>query len=114
MDKPFDKKVSDYIQKAPATQAEIMEQLRQLIHDAVPGTTEAIKWGFPVFTKAKNYAYFRTTQKHITLGFYNTEKIDDRDNLLEGTGEALRHIKIKKPADVDEQLLAKWLKAVAE
>ena len=38
----FDKAVSDYIAQAPAAQVEMMETLRQLVHDAVPGTTEAI------------------------------------------------------------------------
>lgn len=110
----FDKKVSDYIQQAPEEQIALLDELRLLIHKAVPGTTEAIKWGFPVFTKVKNYAYIRSAKKHITLGFYNTERIDDPDNLLEGTGKALMHIKIRKQEDIKVQLLTKWLKAIAE
>lgn len=110
----LDKNVSAYISKATEEQTELLEQLRQLIHDAVPGTTEAIKWGFPVFTKTKNYAYFRYSKKHITLGFYNPEKIEDPDGLLEGAGDTLKHIKIKKQEDIDAKLLKKWLKAIAE
>ena len=110
----LDKEVSAYISKATDGQAVLLEQLRQLIHESVPGTTEAIKWGFPVFTKTKNYAYFRFSKKHITLGFYNPEKIDDPDGLLEGAGDTLKHIKIKQQEDIDVQLLKKWLKAIAE
>ncbi len=110
----LDKEVSAYISKAPEAQIELLEQLRQLVHESVPGTTEAIKWGFPVFTKTKNYAYFRFSKKHITLGFYNPEKIDDPDGLLEGSGDTLKHIRIKKAEDIDAKLLKKWLKAIAE
>lgn len=110
----LDKNVSAYISNAAEVQTELLEHLRQLIHDAVPGTTEAIKWGFPVFTKTKNYAYFRYSKKHITLGFYNPEKIDDPDNLLEGEGNTLKHIKIRQQEDINKPLLTKWLKAIAE
>lgn len=110
----FDKAVTDYIAQAQPAQIEMLETLRQLMHDAVPGTTEAIKWGFPVFSKTKNYAYFKPSKQYIRLGFYNTDKIEDRDNVLEGTGKDLRHIKIRKPEDINVPLLKKWLKAVAE
>lgn len=110
----LDKQVTDYISKAPEAQIAMLEMLRQLAHDAVPGTTEAIKWGFPVFSKTKNYAYFKASKQYIRFGFYNTEKIADRDTVLEGTGKDLRHVKIRKPEDIDKKLFTKWLKAVAE
>lgn len=109
----FNEEISDYIQKANDDQIEILETIRQLIHTAVPGTTEAIKWKIPVFAKDKDYAYLRFAKKHITLGFYNIGKIEDPNNLLEGTGSTLRHIKIRKVEDIDEKLVTKWLKAIS-
>ncbi len=105
--------ITDYISQATEEQVLILEDLRQLIHDSVEGTTEAIKWGFPVFGKTKDYTYFRFTKKHVTLGFYNIDKLEDPDNLLEGSGNTLRHIKIKKLEEINKPLIRKWLKAIA-
>jgi len=104
--------ITNYIQGANDQQIMLLEELRQLIHNTIPGTKEAIKWGFPVFGCPKDYTYLRFSKKHITLGFYNIDKIDDPDNLLEGTGNTLRHIKIKKKEDINEQVISKWLKAI--
>jgi len=109
----FNPQVTDYIAQAPDGQIELLESLRALVHESVNGTTEAIKWGFPVFGKIKDFAYLRHSKKHVTLGFYNIDKIDDPDNLLEGSGNTLRHIKVKSTADIDEKLLTKWLHAIA-
>ncbi len=95
-------KVSDYIDQASPAQVEILEYLRQLIHKTINGVSEEIKWGFPVFAKTKDFAYFRFSKKHITLGFYNIDKIKDPNNLLEGTGNTLKHIKIKNKEDIND------------
>ena len=105
--------VTDYIAQAPEGQIELLESLRILVHASVEGTTEAIKWGFPVFGKTKDFAYLRHSKKHVTFGFYNIDKIDDPNNLLEGSGNTLRHIKIKSSADIDKNLLTKWLQAIS-
>lgn len=104
--------ISDYIQKHPK-QMEILEHLRHVVHEAVPGTTEAIKWGFPVFARGKDFAYLRAARNHVTLGFYHCDKIDDPDQKLEGSGNMLRHIKIRKKEDIDVHLITRWLKAIS-
>ena len=109
----FNQKVTDYIGKAPEEQIVLLESLRQLVHESVSGTTEEIKWGFPVFGKTKDFAYLRFAKKHITLGFYNIDQIDDPGNLLEGSGNTLRHVKIRNEQDIDKALLTNWLKAIA-
>lgn len=110
----LNQEITNYISGASAEQVEILELLRTLIHESVPNTSEAIKWGFPVFGNEKDFCYLRFSKKHITLGFYNFEKIEDPDNLLEGSGNTLKHIKIKKKEDINSALLTKWLKAISE
>lgn len=109
----YNKKVTAYISNAAKEQIQILEVLRKLVHESISGVSEEIKWGFPVFAKTKDFAYFRTAKKHITLGFYHIDKIDDPDNLLEGSGNTLRHIKIKDVSDIDKKRIAKWLKSIA-
>lgn len=104
-------KVTAYINTATPDQIEILESLRQLIHDCVPGTIEEVKWNMPVFKKEKAFTYFCFFKNHINIGFYNFELLNDPNKLLEGTGKSMRHVKIKSMENMDTKQLAKWLKA---
>lgn len=109
----YNQTVTDYIANASESQVEILETLRELIHKNVEGVSEAIKWGFPVFGNPKDFVYFRTAKAHITLGFYNFDKIEDADKLLEGSGKTFRNLKIRSMKDVNADLIGEWLKAVS-
>ena len=103
--------VTEYINNAPKEQKEIMEAIRKLIHESVPGVTEEFKWSRPVFKSDKDFAYLKTAKAYVTLGFFNFQKLNDPKNLLEGTGKDMRHIKLKSINDVDKKLLIEWFKA---
>lgn len=106
--------VTDYINNAGEQQKLIMARVRAILHEAVTGIKESYKWSRPVFGKTKDFAYLKAAKNHVTLGFYNYQKLDDKENLLEGTGKDLRHIKIKKVDDIDEKLLTEWFQTLAE
>jgi hypothetical protein len=107
-------KVTDYISKASEHQIATLETLRQLIHETVENVTEEIKWNMPVFGKPKDFAYLRFSKKHITLGFYHIDKLVDPENLLEGEGNTLKHIKITHLDNKQKQQIKKWLKQITE
>ncbi|MBK8054288.1 MAG: DUF1801 domain-containing protein [Saprospiraceae bacterium] len=109
----YNQKVSDYIGNANTEQIEILEELRILIHDTVANVSEEIKWNMPVFNNGKDFAYLRFAKKHITLGFYNIDKIQDPDNILEGEGNTLKHIKIKNKDEIRKNVICEWLKQIA-
>jgi hypothetical protein len=100
--------VTNYIEEASDEQKVIMKKIRQLIKKAVPSVEENFKWGRPIFTATKDFAYLKTAKAYVTLGFFNFEKIKNDLHLLEGTGKDMRHIKIKKASDIDSELLTKW------
>ena len=106
--------VTDYINKAPDEQKRIMNIIRQLIHENVKKVQEEFKWSRPVFGKEKDFAYLKTAKAYVTLGFFNFQKLDDPDNLLEGTGKDMRHIKLKSADTMDRDLLKKWIIASAD
>ena len=108
----YNDNVSDYISKATQEQIMILEHIRQLIHESVKEVSETIKWGFPVFLQKKDFAYMRFSKHHITLGFYNIDKIQDPNNLLEGSGNTLKHIKIRTIQDLNFDLVSEWLKQI--
>lgn len=106
--------VTEFINKAPSGQREIMEAVRELIHKNINNVTEEFKWGRPVFKAKNNFAYLKNTKAYVNLGFFNYEKLRDSENRLEGTGKDMRHIKLKSIKDIDSALLSEWFKAAAE
>jgi len=90
-----------------------MAAIRRLIHQNVEGVTEEFKWSRPVFRLDKDFAYLKAAKNHVTLGFFNFEKINDADKQLEGTGKDMRHIKIKSTSDINEGKLIDWITSVA-
>jgi hypothetical protein len=107
-------KVSEYISAAPSEQEEIMETIRELVHQAVANVQEDFKWSRPVFRTEKDFAYLKTAKAHVTLGFFNFEKLNDPDGLLEGSGKDMRHIRISSKNAVDAALLSGWLQAASQ
>ena len=108
----INKKVSDYFNNATEEQIAVLNVLRKLIHDTVDNVSEEIKWNMPVFNNGKDFAYLRFSKKHITLGFYKVDKLIDPDNLLEGEGNTLKHIKIKKMEEIRKEVISLWLKQI--
>lgn len=110
----MNQQVTDYINEASEEQKRIMERIRELIQETVPGSTEEFKWSRPVFRKGKDFAYLKRAKKYITLGFFNFEKLNDEDERLEGTGKDMRHVKLTTLNDVDTDLFSEWFKAASE
>ena len=106
--------VSEYIEKAPENHREILTKLRDLIAAKSPEATEGFKWSRPVYGLEKDFCYLNYSQKHVNLGFFNFEKINDTQGLLEGTGKQMRHIKIKNLENLDEDYLGKMIQQAAE
>ncbi|MEX0813955.1 MAG: DUF1801 domain-containing protein [Chitinophagales bacterium] len=104
------KKVDDYIANADKPLKDILLKLRQLIAEAVPKAKENFKWGQPVYTTEKDFCYLKLNKQHINIGFFNFEKITDPNNLLEGSGKNMRHIKIRSISDIDSSELSKMIK----
>ncbi|WP_343488433.1 DUF1801 domain-containing protein [Allomuricauda sp. d1] len=110
----YNNQISEYIAKASEQQIAILDELRELVHTSVQNVNEELKWKMPVFNNGKDFAYLRFAKKHITLGFYNIEKLKDPNNLLEGKGNTLKHIKINSlDANLKKQI-AKWLEEITE
>jgi len=106
--------IDQYIAGAPEEQRAIMTKVREILQVAIPDVTEEYKWSRPVFKKHKDFAYLKKAKAYVTLGFYRFENINDLEQLLEGTGKDMRHIKLKKLSDLDRIPLASWFQAVAE
>jgi hypothetical protein len=105
--------VETYLAGLSEQQRGIASKLRQLILKVVPDAKESIKWGRPVYEKNALMCYIAEANNHITLGFYYGAYFNDPENLLQGEGKQLRHLKIREEQPVDENTLTRFIKESA-
>ena len=94
--------------------APLAQEVRAVIHSAIPQASESIKWGMPVYECNKLVCAVRPANDYIALQFYTDgTSLPDPDGLLEGTGKKMRHVKIRSMADIKKKLFTSWLKQAA-
>jgi hypothetical protein len=102
---------------SPEVQA-IAQRLRDLIANMHPEVVEVV-WagqgiaGYGVGPKkmSEQYSYIAPQTNYVNLGFYQGASLPDPKGLLEGSGQALRHVKVRTPADVERSDLRRLLEA---
>ena len=84
---------------------EIVQQARQTMLACHPQADETIKYGGILFALEEDFGGLFVSKHHVKFDFTQGYKLDDPDNLLEGSGEFRRHLKFKSEADVTEKQL---------
>ncbi len=87
--------IDAFIAREGTPHREVLQALREAIRAAGPGLREAVKWGQPTFVGRGNVCYLASYSDHVNLGFYRGAELHDPRKLLEGTGKALRHVKVR-------------------
>jgi uncharacterized protein YdeI (YjbR/CyaY-like superfamily) len=71
-----DPRVDAYIANAAPFAQPILERLRDIVHEAVPGIDETIKWGMPSFVHAGGIVCMMAAFKqHVSFGFWKHEPV---------------------------------------
>lgn len=91
----------EIISKASPEVAALARRADQLMVEIMPDVVK-VAWpkqnniGYGVGPKkmSEQFCYIMVLKNRINLGFYYGADLDDPENLLEGTGKSLRHIKI--------------------
>ena len=114
-------KFEEILTTATPEVAALARQARTLIQDVMPNVVEVV-WptqrmaGFGVGPKkmSEQFCYIGPFKKHINLGFYYGADLPDPQNLLEGTGQNLRHIKISRLEQLANPALRDLVEAAAK
>jgi len=106
----LDEKADSYFSAIPAPFGALAARVRKLVREAAPAASEAIKWGMPVYSQGGLMCYVSFRPEYLTLGFYESgTSLTDPDGLLDGTGERMRHLKIRGPKDVRPDVIKRWV-----
>ena len=92
----------DYLADQPPGNQAIIRALRRFVKRAEPGLVESVKWGNGCWIgKAGPVAYVYSDTEYVQFGFFRGSYLSDPEGLLEGKGQYVRHIKVRKPSDID-------------
>lgn len=111
-----DKRVDAYIDKSADFAKPILIHLRNLVHSAVPGVEETMKWSFPHFDHRGIMCAMAAFKQHCTFGFWKASIMSDPDGILARNGEeAMGHLgRITKLADLPpDRVLVKYVREAA-
>jgi hypothetical protein len=106
--------VDGYIAGLEGWQSEIASRIRRIVLKAAPEAKESIKWAQPVYESNGPFCYFKAFKNSINLGFWRGIDIEDPKGLLEGSGDKMRHVKIRSIDDVDEEQFADFVRQAVE
>ena len=103
--------------------AELALALREMLLDAAPDAIEAIydaynavAIGFSFTGRLKDtFCHVATYAHHVNLGFNRGASLADPQKVLQGTGKAVRHIKVARMSDLAAPYVARYIhEAIAQ
>jgi hypothetical protein len=106
--------IDEYAKGLGDWRGEIVGELDALIRQAAPKATGSIKWAQPVYEQDGPFAYIKAFSKAVNFGFWRGADLSDADGRLEGTGDRMRHVKIRAPEDVDKAAFSAWVKEAVQ
>jgi len=106
------KTVDDCIRACSAEVVPLMEDLRGLVHATLPGVTEDLQYGVPVFlnTHGVPVIYLFGAKKHVNFGFLRSAELADPNGILRGSGTPSKHIRIMSGKPIDEATLIAFVR----
>jgi len=100
-----------YLADQPAKNRTIIKALRAFVKRTAPKLEEAVKWGNGCWVKGKApIAYVYSDTDHVQFGFIRGASLADPKKLLQGKGQYVRHVKVRKVGDIDPKTFGAFLR----
>lgn len=110
----------DAVVKASTHARELAYQLRTLVAAVMPDVVE-VPWprmrmaSYGVSPKkSEHFCYISAQKDDVNLGFYFGAELPDPEELLQGTGKLLRHVKIREAKAIRSRALRQLLKVATK
>lgn len=109
-----DPAIDAYVQSVKGDLGAIVARLVALVRSTVPDHDELRVHGAPQFcVGGEPFCYVVGYAKHVNLGFCEGAGLRDPEKLLEGTGKAMRHVKIRPGAEFPGKVLSRMVQEAA-
>lgn len=105
--------VESVLQELPPNLLEIAQRLREIIRRAAPDLQETIKRGHPCYGNVENVCSIVPHKSHLNLAFFRGNELDDPEDLLQGSGKGMRHVKLSSYRDIHPGAIANLIRAAA-
>ncbi|HEX6581580.1 MAG TPA: DUF1801 domain-containing protein [Actinomycetota bacterium] len=106
--------IDEYAEALGDWRGEVVGELDALIRRAAPKATGSIKWAQHVYEQDGPFAYVKAFTSAVNFGFWRGADLTDTEGRLEGTGDRMRHVKIRTPEDFDKARSTAWVKEAVE
>jgi hypothetical protein len=104
----------EYLKDQPTRNQAIIRALRRFVKRVEPKLTEGVKWGNGCWVNGVGpVAYVYSAPDYVQFGFFRGSALKDPKGLLEGNGQYVRHVKVRRPSEIDEKAVAALLRQAA-
>ena len=109
-----DPAIDAYVQSVKGELGAIVARLVALVRSTVPDHDELRIHGAPQFcVEGEPFCYVVGYARHVNLGFCEGAGLRDPEGLLEGTGKAMRHVKVRPDAEFPGKALSGMVREAA-
>lgn len=92
----------------------IIRTLRRFVRRVAPQLEESVKWGNGCWLNCDApVSYVYSDADHVQFGFFAGSSLKDPRGLLQGVGRYVRHVKLRRPRDLDERAFVALLRQAA-
>lgn len=89
----------------------IIRALRKFVKRVAPRLEESVKWGNGCWVSANgSVSYVYSAPEYVQFGFFGGSALKDPKGLLQGEGQHVRHIKVRRTSEIDETAFAALLR----
>ncbi|MCP5074640.1 MAG: DUF1801 domain-containing protein [Rhodobacteraceae bacterium] len=90
----------------------LLEELRAFIHATLPGATEDLQYGAPVFINAQGVPviYLFGSKEYVNFGFLRSAELNDPHSVLKGSGKPSKHIRVLLGEPINKAKLTEFVR----
>ena len=94
--------VGEFLSASPSEVADVSEAVRALLKKLCPSAEEELKRGWKTvsYRRAKAFCAIAPHAKWVNLQFFDGAGLSDPEEMLEGSGKSMRHVKLTSKKDV--------------